>query len=218
MDKPSSMAKFLIDAPLLEDIELHNYSAFYCFVKHPSMLNKVYVSFYDSVFSERIFSTHMQELLRGISSVKSIHLMNNLALFDAIKRNANVWSMFHNLTHFNLDVSTENVGSSSSIPTCFLSRLKVIELRIKEGNYCEIYCDVNLVKYILRKSVSLEELHVFCLPKSDDDDTEVSKIQCGRNTNFVGNCSRWKGNLSSVRLCFMVLTSLCRVIALRKDQ
>ncbi|XP_021727465.1 F-box/LRR-repeat protein 13-like [Chenopodium quinoa] len=169
MNGSSRASKFVIDAPLLEDIEINRCVALYSFVSKPRVLQKATIGFWTQIFEDGTDLTLLPEFLRGISSVKSIHLVDNLALFNSLNAiDANVWFDFHNLTHLSLIVSEEHVIWDAPISTHLLSRLKKIDISevklIGEDN------DIKLVKYILSNANVLETLYISSDANYDDYD------------------------------------------------
>lgn len=172
---------FLIDAPLLEEIDVQDCVAFYYFVKIPSNLQKARIHFWDSIFGEgSVHQTHIPELIRGISNVNSIQLGNNIHIFDTLNRMdaANLWSLFHNLTYLCLSVSKECVNWGARIPLYLLSKLKRIDvLAIKgdDNDVCSVY-------YILSLADVLEQLNISCFANSG----KGGKRQLWKEYKFCG--------------------------------
>uniref|UniRef100_A0A803L0J4 Uncharacterized protein n=1 Tax=Chenopodium quinoa TaxID=63459 RepID=A0A803L0J4_CHEQI len=117
-------------------------SSRHCFVSKPSVLHKANIGVWPQILFDGSDLTHLPEFLRGISSVKSMHLVDNLALFNSVNGidHANVWLNFHNLTHLSLIVSGEHVIWDAPIPSHLLSRLKNIEISGIKGQVEYMFC------------------------------------------------------------------------------
>ncbi|KNA17294.1 hypothetical protein SOVF_081390 [Spinacia oleracea] len=161
--------KLLIDAPMLEHIELDGYVGIYRFVKNPTRLLKADLSIWD--FDGLNYGTgippltdslsQIMALLQRISNVKSLRLSTDLNFFKGLNfLDVDVGSIFRNLTHLILDERLNRsdliIGVENPIPVCLLSKLKTIEILNIRGNAKH----VKLLKYILSKVNVLERLYV----------------------------------------------------------
>ncbi|KNA18536.1 hypothetical protein SOVF_069790 [Spinacia oleracea] len=156
MTGPSYRSKIVIDAPLLEVMALIDCVALYSFVNIPPNLQKATIQFFDPE-KVGVYLTSIPDLLQGISKAKSITFGNNLAVFNDLNpEDANVWSLFCNLTHLKLVLDKEYGDWGATIPSCLLNKLKSIELCAMNGDED----DVESVKYILGNANVLDKLHI----------------------------------------------------------
>ncbi|XP_021848194.2 F-box/LRR-repeat protein At3g26922-like [Spinacia oleracea] len=182
----SYRSTFLIDAPLLEEIEVQDCLALYHFVKIPCNLQKSSIGCWSSKSEDSIFTkesdymSNTTNLLKGISNVNCIQLVNNVAIFNTFNQmDANVWSLFHNLIHLRLGLSEEHVNWGARIPSCLLSKLKKIDLLVMKGDDN----DVNSIKYILSNADVLEKLYISRFASSG----KHGKSQLWKEYKFCGN-------------------------------
>lgn len=174
----STASRFMIDVPLLEEIAVHDSGAFYNFVKKPCMLRKACIEWPFRYREGNDYLVQIPELFRGISSVRSIHLLNSFPIIDIIQHmDGNIWSLFHNLTDLRLGVSNERMNWGSSIPSALLPKLKRIRISGIHGDRN----DVRSLKYVLSNPDVLEHLNLYLVFDSNNSPEhvfkELSKLQ-----------------------------------------
>ncbi|KNA06597.1 hypothetical protein SOVF_179570 [Spinacia oleracea] len=175
--------KVFIDAPKLEYVLLHGRFAFYHFVNNQGTLLEADLGFCSSSFEGRKdYLSHISVLLREISSVRTIHLRDNIAVFNPSNHvDANVLNTFCNLTRVCLvRVSLDQLDWSVPIPACLLAKLKWMVLDEFVGDED----DLKLIKYFLNETKVLEELCVYSTFYDPTEEEESEKDQIWRETNF----------------------------------
>uniref|UniRef100_A0A803LUC8 F-box domain-containing protein n=1 Tax=Chenopodium quinoa TaxID=63459 RepID=A0A803LUC8_CHEQI len=167
--------KFVIDTPLLEEIEIKDCIASYCFVETLSYLKRASIVFRDSIDRNCRFKqgnalyTLIPVLFRGMSNANYFKLKGGLAIYNnaLFPVDANVWSLFRNLTHLRLSLSKTVINWGSAIPLCLLPKLKKIDLL--KINIIGGYNDANLVQVILSNAHVLEKLYISCIASKNSN-------------------------------------------------
>ncbi|KAL2929187.1 hypothetical protein RDABS01_034598 [Bienertia sinuspersici] len=170
----SEDCKFFIDAPKLEHVLLHGRFAFYHFVNNQTALIDADIGFcFSTMVDRKDYLTHLSTILQKISSVKTIHLLDNIGVLNSIDYvEASALKCFCNLTKLRITrVSLDYLKWESPIPEFLLAKLEVVEFKELDGDED----DLALLDYNLSKAKVLKELSVYVTYSDDNESDEEER-------------------------------------------